>query len=212
MSAISDLFRKGTTVQFKKNDFFISPKKEPQGIYHIKEGFVYSYSQSPSHKKRIQTILKKGDIFPIAWTINNNNARKDMYVQAFTDGLADKIEKKVFVDYINNSQEAALEVVDVLLMYLSIYVDRVENLEEDTVRAKLINRLLFFASRFGFTKGRNVYIDLPLTHNLIAESISVSRENVTREMKALENKKVISFNKHQLVITDIKHLKKELLK
>src|SRR5579872_5529484 len=147
MSAISDLFQKGTTVKFKKNDFFISPEKKPQGIYQITEGFVYSYSQSPSHKKRIQTILKKGDIFPIAWTINNNNARRDMYVQALTDGSALTIEKKVFLDYITNSQKAALEVIDVLLMYLSVYVDRVENLEYDTVREKLINRLLSFIQR-----------------------------------------------------------------
>lgn len=212
MSSISDLFQKATIVKFKKYDFFISPEKKLEGIYQIIGGFVYSYSLSSSGKKRIQTVLKNGDIFPIAWTININNARKDMYVQALTDGSAYVIGEKIFLDYINSSQKATLEIVDVLLTYLSIYVDRVENLEEDTVRAKLISRLLFFASRFGLKEGRHVRINLPITHNLIAESISVSRENVSRELKVLENGKVIFFKKRQLIITDINRLKKELLK
>jgi CRP-like cAMP-binding protein len=210
MSAISDLFQTGKTVQFKKNDFFITPKNEPHGIYQISEGFIYSYSQSVSHKKRIQTILKKGDIFPIAMAINIDTVRRDMYVQALTDGSAQLIEKEIFLDCINKSHNATLEIVDVLLMYLIVYVDRVENLEEDTARDKLIYRLLFFASRFGMNEGGKIFIDLPITHKLIAESISVSRENVTRELKALEKKKLITFNNHQLIILDIHKLREEI--
>jgi CRP-like cAMP-binding protein len=210
MSAITDLFKKGKTVHFKKNDFFISPKKVPEGIYQITDGFIYSYSQSPSHKKRIQTILKKGDIFPLAWTIRIDTARRDMYMQALTDGSVLLIEKKIFFDYINKSHKASLEIISELLMYLSTYVDRVENLEEDTVRAKLINRLRFFANRFGIEEGKRLLINLPITHKLIAESISVSRENVTRELKVLEKRKIITFNNRQLIILDLQKLKEEL--
>jgi CRP-like cAMP-binding protein len=210
MSAISDLFKKGKTVHFKKNNFFISPKKVPEGIFQITEGFIYSYSQSTSHKKRIQTILKKGDIFPLAWAISLETVRHDMYVQALTDGSVQLIEKNIFLDLINNSHGAALEIISVLLMYLSTYVDRVENLEEDTVRDKLINRLLFFVNRFGVQDGEKFLIDLPITHRLIAESISVSRENVTRELKSLENKKLITFKNRQLIVLDHEKLKEEL--
>lgn len=207
MSALTELFQQGKTVQFKKNDLFISPKKAPLGIYLITDGFIFSYSQSATNKKRIQTILKKGDLFPLAWFVTNGNARRDMYVQALTDGTAQMIQKEVFLDFMNKSHLATLEIVDVLLMYLSIYVDRVENLEEDTVKDKLIKRLLFFANRFGIKDGQNIRIDIPITHKLIAESISVSRENVSRELKALENEKIIAFEERQLVVLDIERLK-----
>jgi len=209
MSALTKLFQQGKTIQFKKNYLFISPKKVPEGIYQITDGFIFSYSQSAT-KKRIQTILKKGDIFPLAWFMNNSSARKDMFVQALTDGKAQLIEKEIFLDCINKSHIATLEIVDVLLMYLSVYVDRVENLEEDTVRDKLTTRLIYFANRFGIKDGQNILINIPITHKLIAESISVSRENVSRELKALENEKVIAFKERQMVILDIERLKEGL--
>lgn len=208
MSAITDLFKRGTDVRFKKGDLFVSPHDEPLGIYQINEGFVYSYSKTMTHKKRIQMILKKGDVFPISLAITNDSARNTMYVQALTDGSARMIKKKSFLDFINSSHIAALEIISVLLIYLRIYVDRVENLEEDTVREKLKKRILFFASRFGVNEGKTIRIDLPLTHKLIAESISVSRENVSRELKALEKAKIISFKDRQLFIIDSKRLKK----
>ena len=206
MSAITDLFKRGTTVQFKKRDFFVSPHDEPQGIYHISEGFVYTYSKTVTHKKRIQMILKKGDVFPISLAIINDSARNNMYVQALTDGSARLITKKSFLDFINTSHIAALEIITVLIMYLRVYVDRVENLEEDTVREKLKKRILFFASRFGVNEDKAIRIDFPLTHKLIAESISVSRENVSRELKSLEKAKIISFKNRQLFIIDSKRL------
>ncbi|HSW97079.1 MAG TPA: Crp/Fnr family transcriptional regulator [Candidatus Saccharimonadales bacterium] len=209
MSTLTDLFKDGKTVHFKKKEFFITPKKEPLGIYQVTEGFIVSYSQSTTHKRRIQTILKKGDVFPLAWTINSNTVRHDMYIQAISDGSMQLVEKEVFIKYINTSHKAALDVIDILLVYLRTYVDRVENLEEDTVRQKLKNRLLFFVNRFGIPDGETIRIELPITHKLIAESINVSRENVTRELKILEKKKIISFTYRQLVIVDLQKLQED---
>jgi CRP/FNR family transcriptional regulator, cyclic AMP receptor protein len=209
MTILSKLFKKGETIAFKKNEFFLSSQKSPKGIYQITQGYIYSYSESKTHKKRIQTVLKKDDIFPIAWAITS--VRNKMFVQALTDGTAQLIKKEDFLDYVNSSHKAALEIISVLLVYLNTYVDRVENLEYDTVREKVINRILFFEKRFGNKNEKGVMIDLPITHKLIAESISVSRENVTRELKILEKEKVISFKNRQLFITDVKKLE-ELLR
>ena len=208
MSILSVLFQKGKTVHFKKGEFFMSPNKRPQGVYLLTEGFLISYSESDTNKKRIQTILKKGDTFPLAWAINNE--KRNIYLEALTDGTAQVIEKEIFLDHITHNHEATLEMVSVLLMYLSTYVDRVDNLEYDKVREKVISRIIFFANRFGIKKEKRILIDLPITHKLIAESISVSRENVTRELKNLGKKKLITFKNRQLVVLDLQALKDEL--
>jgi len=198
MSILSVLFQKGKTVHFKKGEFFMSPNKRPQGVYLLTEGFLIYYSESD----------KKGDTFPLAWAINNE--KRNIYLEALTDGTAQVIEKEIFLDHITHNHEATLEMVSVLLMYLSTYVDRVDNLEYDKVREKVISRIIFFANRFGIKKEKRILIDLPITHKLIAESISVSRENVTRELKNLGKKKLITFKNRQLVVLDLQALKDEL--
>jgi CRP-like cAMP-binding protein len=208
MMAISLAFKKGVNVPFKKGEILMSPKKTPRGVYLITEGFVVSYSQSSSGKRRIQTILKKNDIFPLVWAISD--VLKNVYIETLSDGNALLLDKEIFLDYINNTHEATVELITILLNMLSTYVDRVDNLENDTVREKVITRILFYSNRFGVSEDGKIAIDLPITHKLIAESISVSRENVTRELKILEKKKLISFKKRQLIISDIKRLSEEL--
>lgn len=207
MTTLAKLFREGTIVSFKKGDILISPKKKPKGIYRITQGFIYSYSKSFGNKKRIQMILKKGDVFPLAWAVNNT--QKDVYVEALTDTTTEHVTKDIFLTHVKNNQNATWEMISILISYLSVYVDRVDNLEFDTVREKVLNRILFFTERFGKKKAATSEVDLPITHKLIAESISVSRENVTRELKLLEKKRVIAFKNHQLIVNS-KELEEEL--
>ena len=208
MSEISDLFTTGKKISFKKGSFFMSPKKKPLGVYLLTEGFIVSYSKSEENKRRIQTILKSGDSFPLAWAIHDVN--NDFYLEALTDGNAYLLDKQYFLDQINNNHKLTLEMIMVLLSYLTMYTERVENLELTTVKEKLISRILFFVDRFGVTEGKQVVIDLPVTHKLIAESINVSRENITRELKILEKEKIISFRNRLLVVVDIHKLKNAL--
>jgi CRP/FNR family cyclic AMP-dependent transcriptional regulator len=208
MSVIENFLLNGKTIRFKKGDILISPKKEPKGVYLLSEGFIYSYSKSSVRKKKIQTILQKGEIFPLIWVISN--LQKNVFVEALTDGRVYIVEKEKFLSFVNNTHEATLELITILSNTLSTYVDRLDNLEYAKVRGKVINRLLFFANRFSHTKGKKRAINLPLTHKLIAESINVSRENVTRELKSLEKKKIIAFNKRQIIIVDINQLREEL--
>lgn len=208
MSEISDLFAKGTKISFKKGFLFMSPKKKPLGVYLLSEGFVVSYSKSVEDKRRIQTILKQGDLFPLAWAIHD--IKRSFYLEALTDGNAYLLDKQYFLDQINKDHKITLEMINALLSYLMIYTERVENFEYNTVREKLVSRILFFANRFGISMKKQIVINLPVTHKLIAESINVSRENITRELKILENEKIISFRNRQLIILDLQRLKKAL--
>jgi CRP-like cAMP-binding protein len=208
MDVLSELFKKGKTVSFTKNQVIMSPKKKPNGIYKITKGFIVTYILPATQKKRIQTILKRGDMFPLAWAIHNTNT--NVYIEAITDGSAQMIKKEVFLKTIKQRQDAALEIISHLLVYLGIYMERVDNLEYDSVQKKVISRMLFFANRFGKKKGDAFTIELPLTHKFIAESINVSRENVTRELNVLEKNKIISFKNHQLTVLNSKQLQKFL--
>jgi len=204
MHVLQKLFLNGVKKEFKKNSLIMAPNKKPNGVYQITKGFIFTYNLSLSGKRRIQVILKPGDIFPIVWAMQN--IEKKIYIEALTNATTLFIPRKIFFDAVTNTQDASLELIDLLLVYLNSYVDRVDNLEFTTIQKKLIHRLLFIASRFGTKDKGGVYIDLPLTHQLIADSINVSRENVTRDFKFFEKQKLLSFENHKLVIHNLKKL------
>jgi len=51
---------------------------------------------------------------------------------------------------------------------------------------------------------------MPLTHEFIADSINVSRENVSRELNKLEKERLIEFQGKYLIILDSAKLRKKL--
>jgi len=204
----SDIFSKGGIIKYKKNDTILSPKISPRGIYQIKSGFVYSYSLTSDYKKRIQSILKPGEIFPLLWAIAHSPQR--FYTKALTDVTLSIISKDLFLAKLYKDKDLTRRLIEIFAEYLNMYVERVENLELKTSRKKIIGRILHFSSRFGVKKNGEIYIQIPVTHNLIAQSINLSRENVTRELSKLEKEKLINFKKGKLAILDLKRLKDEI--
>jgi CRP-like cAMP-binding protein len=200
----SALFNNCATRVFNKNQLIIAPDKNPSGVYKIIDGFVVVYGNPVAGKRKIQAILKPGDFFPLVWTIQNK--QKNLCFAALTKCTTCFVTKQNFLHVLNTNKKAADEIINMFATYLSMYIDRVDNLECENLQKKLVSRLLFFTSRFGKKVGEGITIEVPLTHSLIAESINVARENVTRELKILKDKKLLSFAKRHLVILNPKKL------
>lgn len=91
-----------------------------------------------------------------------------------------------------------------------VHSERIITLEYRTVRERMISFLLSMVTRFGVKqKDGSTLIDVPLRHGDIASSINTSRETASRELKWLENQKLISTN-GLITLRDIKKLKKFL--
>src|SRR5438309_2187588 len=64
MKRLHAIFREAKHQEFKKGDIILSPNKKTTAVYQITKGFVVSYTKSEEGKRKIQTILKSGEIFP----------------------------------------------------------------------------------------------------------------------------------------------------
>lgn len=75
---------------------------------------------------------------------------------------------------------------------------------------RVIVALVLAAKRFGVKgkKGLNI-IKLPLTHQEIADIAGITRETVSLAMVKLENKKIISYKGHNLMINNLEALNRE---
>lgn len=210
MKSFASLFAKGKKYIYNKKDIITSPSLSLKGIYYVKEGFLYGYSLTSNNKKMIQTILKPGDIFPLLQYFESTiHIPTRFYTKALTEVTLLELDKDLFFTKVYSDRNLMKELIQAFTSYLRKYVERVENLERETLSERVTGRLLHFASDFAVAREKTLFIEVPLTHEFIAESINVSRENVSRELNKLEKEKVIEFQGKHLIILDIGKLKKK---
>ncbi len=208
METFAHLFKKGKIVTYKKNEIIFSPHIKPLGVYQLKSGYVYSYSLTKDNKKRIQSIIKPGDVFPLLQYVHTANV--NFYIAALTDITVFILESEPFFSQVYADNNLLKELVKSLAKYLGGYVERVGNLEMETLQKRVIGRIIHFSTEYGIKKGNEVYIEVPLTHELIAQSINVSRSNVSRELEKLQEEGIIAFQKKHLIVVNFEELKKQL--
>ncbi len=208
MKTFAKLFLKGEIVNYKKKEIIFSPLIKPKGVYKLESGFLYSYSLTSDNKKRIQSILKPGAVLPLLRYVST--ARPHFYLEALTNVKLSLLNSDMFFSQVYDDKNLMQELIKSLALYLSYYVEFVENLELETIQKRLFGRLLFFSTQFGVQKNNEIYIEVPLTHELISQSINVSRENVTRELVKLQTEGIITFKRKNLVVLNIKELEKRV--
>src|SRR5207253_2598102 len=90
------------------------------------------------------------------------------------------------------------------------YMDRIDNLEYKKADERVAYRLLFLASRFGIKADNVITIDVPITHELLAQSVNLTRETVSRHVEILVSKDIISHINHRFAIKDLDGLTSRL--
>ena len=71
--------------------------------------------------------------------------------------------------------------------------------------------MLICAERFGKKVGRDVVIQVPLTHKDIANLVGMTRETVSIEMKKLAHRSLIGYKGKTVTVHDLVKLKDESL-
>lgn len=208
MKTISNLFANGSSYTYKKKDIISSPTLPLKAIYYIKRGFIYSYSLNKNNKKMIQAILQPGNIFPLLQYTSHIPNR--FYTEALTNVTLLSLDKDTFFKEVYSDKNLTQELISSFAGYLGKYVERVENLELDSISDRVVGRILHYALEYGTKRDEEIFIKVPLTQDFIAESINVARENVSRELNKLQKEKLITFKGKHLIILNASKLAKKL--
>lgn len=204
--ALEDLFMAGQALRYSKGDIVMRGDEEVTQVCYIGKGHVKIYSINDQGDEYIHIIYKTGDIFPLIQIFNQSAPRRIFY-EALDSSVVWKLPKEKFLDYIkSNSNTATYALLSQLADQFNIFADRLDNLEYRTAYERVVYRLLFLAGRFGRQIDKGLLIDAPITHKIIANSINLSRESVSREMEKLQADNLITAVKGRIVIKDIKRL------
>ncbi|HYH75701.1 MAG TPA: Crp/Fnr family transcriptional regulator [Candidatus Saccharimonadales bacterium] len=191
---------------YKKGEFVIRPGEVPSGVFFISHGLVKAYDITKYGEENLLIIRKKGDILGLTWAITGER-RNIIYATVAPTELF-QITREQFIDFLHNTPEAALPLVDMLVDMYRLHSERILNLEYRSVRERLISFLLTISKRFGKHGKNGIVLDVPLRHQDIASSISATRETASRELATLERLGLISRDKQSIItIIDVDKLR-----
>ncbi len=206
--ALTDLFRRGSKLAYKKGEFIVRPGETPSGVFFVQEGMVKAYDITKYGEENLLIIRKSGEVFPLIRPIIGKGP--DIIYQAMTDVVVWRLESSFYSDYLNKHDEILRPLLNMVIDMYTSHSERILNLEYRTVRERLVSFLITMSKRFGQKKGASVVINVPLKHQDIASSISATRETTGRELSSLERKGLISTKQSIITINSLSDLKKIL--
>jgi CRP/FNR family transcriptional regulator len=199
---IRKLFEKGQPLTFAKGEVIIGNDNEPNGVYYISTGYVKVYSINNNGSESLHIIYGPGELFPLVWAYLDLEGA-DLFYEAMSDASVWRLSKGWFREYIKSSHEICYDMSMQLAQQFRAYSDRLDNLELHKASDRVIYRLLFLASRFGIREGDVIRIDIPMTHEILANSVGLARESVSRETEKLEKANLIQRVGQNIVVKDV---------
>lgn len=202
-------FSDGLLMHFSREETIVNGFDQPEGVFLIKEGFIKAYSVSKAGQANLLVIHEAGDFIPLPWALDGAHTT-GLFYEAMTDVTVLRASKDKLRTAMGNNTWLSQEIMNQAVEMITIYTSRIQILEFRTARGRIIAELLYLAGRFGNTRGKEVIINAPITHQDIADSINMTRETASRALELLFKEGLLGQKDHLFTILDLPKLQTEL--
>lgn len=207
---LDNFFGQFKQVRYKKKDTIIYAEDDPAGIFYVTKGFVRFYSITEEGKELTLNIFKSGSYFPAMWLISNID--NIYFYEAMTSVEVRRAPKDKVLKFLQENNDIMLELTKRILSGMNGLLIRIQYLLLADARQKVISVLTMLAARFGTNyENGDVFVELPVTHQDIANLAGLTRETTSLEMEKLKDEDLISYNKRSLVIKKSDKLQEQSL-
>lgn len=207
---LADLFAAGKQSHYKKGEIILDPSQPSNDIYYVEEGYVKTYTITEDGNVNLHVIYRPKKIFPLRYAILDIPAHA--YYEAVTDVSLRRIPKDVFTQALESNHSLAMILLKKVTAMFDDYVTKLNNLQFTSTYKRLISMLIYFAEGFSEKEGDNIIVNIPLTHQDLANLSNMARETVSRELETLKGKGIIEIKDHHIIITNMEQLELELTK
>jgi len=177
-------------------------------VLYIKQGYVKQYAVGKEGNEFILHIFIPRSVFPIIETQDQH----EYYFESLTPAEIYRASKDKFISFINSNQDVLSELKNQLESVYYELLNKLENKVFEDASKQIISSLLDLTNKFGRKQNDKFIIQYWFTHQDIATMTGLSRERVSIEMKKLNQRKLITYSNHLLVVKSLQSLKMELQK
>lgn len=207
---INNFFTKQTKLECKKGEVLIQAEEEPSGVFFLVSGTVKMYTITADGQEVVVSLFKGGSFFPMNWAINDKLNK--FYFETMEESVLWRAPRKAVLEYIQQDPEILFDLLSRLYSGMDGVLQRMVFLMSGTAYQRVINELIILARRFGkeFLKDGSFEVEIAVLEKDIAAESGLTRETVSREIKQLKNKKLVSVSKGALLIPNLQNLVDEL--
>jgi CRP-like cAMP-binding protein len=191
---------------YKKGELLKNFDEKPSGIFCLEKGNVRCYAISKEGLEATLNTFKPIAIFPMNWIINNT---LDNYIyEATTDVEASIAPRERVETFLEENPDVVFDLLKRIYRGLEGYFLRMESLLSGDAYLKTIVQIIIHTKRFGTPEKIGYAVDL--TQTQVASLAGLTRETVTREIRKLEEKNLVSYRGKHLLVLDLTKLEQEL--
>ncbi|MBB6732121.1 Crp/Fnr family transcriptional regulator [Cohnella zeiphila] len=172
-----------------KNTLVQTPESTREGLYFVKEGKLRLYKLNDSGKQFTLGILTRGNIFGELNSFSFGTRR--VYIETMESTLLCTMSEPQFERLMINRPQLALKFLKALSDRLKEREDQLEQLALHGLRKCVLHLLSTLSAKFGVIQDGYALIDLPLSHQEIANMLGASREAVSGVMSELAKEGVV---------------------
>lgn len=202
---IENFFKKYPKCMFRRGQLLIAPKKFSDGIYCITTGIVRCYALSKQKIGLTINVYKPISFFPMFLVMNGKPDR--YFYEALTDVESYCAPVADVRKFIESEHDVSFDLLKRIYKGLDGYFLRMESLLSGNAHARVATTLSIHAQRFGKTTDQHEIV-VRLTHRQIASQSGLTRETVTREINTLQEKSIVRYQGHTLIIPDLQTLER----
>ncbi|MCL4418167.1 MAG: Crp/Fnr family transcriptional regulator [Actinobacteria bacterium] len=203
---IDKFFKQFKNQTYRKGEILIRPDDDPTGIFYLTKGYVKEYAITKKGDEIMLNIFRPISYFPMSWAINNTP--NEHFYEAMTELSVWKAPRNDVLAFIKSEPDVLYDLISRVYRGMDGLLMRMTYLMAGNAYSRLIMELVIQTKRLGKKEGKTY--KLQLSEKEIAAESGMTRETVSREMKILKKKGLVTFLKKTLIIKDLHALEKEL--
>ena len=192
--------------KFKKGEILIRADEDPTGIYFLREGLVKEYVISQKGEEVVVNIFKPNSYFPMSWAFSKTP--NSYYFEAISDVVTWKAPVEKVLSFLQKEPTIVFDLLKRVYRGTDGLITRMTYLMAGSAYTRLISELLIQVKRFG--ENRDDQVQLHISEKDLAAYSGMTRETVSRELKLLKGKKLVTFSKNIMTIPNLHLLESEL--
>jgi CRP/FNR family transcriptional regulator len=194
----ADLVAIARSQHYQKGDLVFRAGAPGHHVYFLRSGKVKIYQLSPLGREVILWFCFPGEIFGLAEVARGGG--RVVNAQACDQSEVLAVSQEQFKGFLMNHPQTALLSMQVLSSRLRILGEMFVNLVSDDVNTRIAKLILRLSARYGTRVGKEIFLNIPLTHQEIADMVGTSRQTVTSTLSTLKKQGVLSIDNHRIHI------------
>jgi CRP/FNR family transcriptional regulator len=167
-------------------------------VYFLQSGKLRIGQVSPAGREVILWFCLPGEICGLAEVARGGGRVVNAVACEASTVLA--VSQERFKQYLARHPQVALLSMQVLSSRLRVLGEMFVNLVSDDVNTRIAKLILRLSARYGTREGAEVVLNVPLTHQEIADMVGTTRQTVTTVLSALKKAGVLSIDNHRIRI------------